>query len=52
MDRLSAMIRSLLFYLLFYSGTVLIVIVSAVALLGNDEQFRSTVDLWDRWHRG
>ena len=45
------MIRSLLFYLLFYSGTVLIVIVSAVALLGNDEQFRSTVDLWARWHR-
>ena len=51
LDRLSAMIRSLLFYLLFYSGTVLIVIVSAVALLGNDEQFRSTVDLWARWHR-
>lgn len=51
MGRIADFIRSLMFYLVFYSGTVLVVIASAVALLGSDERFRSTVDLWARWHR-
>lgn len=51
MRRIADFIRSLMFYLVFYSGTVLVVIASAVALLGSDERFRSTVDLWARWHR-
>jgi 1-acyl-sn-glycerol-3-phosphate acyltransferase len=51
MGRFGDLIRSIAFYLLFYSGTVLIVIASAIALLGSDEGFRSTVDLWARWHR-
>lgn len=51
MGRIADFVRSLMFYLVFYSGTVLVVIASAVALLGSDERFRSTVDLWARWHR-
>jgi 1-acyl-sn-glycerol-3-phosphate acyltransferase len=51
MDRLGDLIRSIVFYLLFYGGTVLVVIASVVTLLGSDERFRSTVDLWARWHR-
>lgn len=51
MGRIADILRSLLFYLVFYSGTVLVVIVSALALLGSDERFRAMVDQWARWHR-
>jgi 1-acyl-sn-glycerol-3-phosphate acyltransferase len=51
MGQLASIIRSLLFYLVFYIGTVFVVIASALALLGSDERFRSMVDQWARWHR-
>ncbi len=51
MGQLASIIRSLVFYLVFYIGTVFVVIASAIALLGSDELFRSMVDLWARWHR-
>ncbi len=51
MGRLGDIIRSLVFYLVFYVGTVFVVIASAIALLGSDERFRRMVDQWARWHR-
>lgn len=51
MGQLASIIRSLMFYLVFYTGTVFVVIASAIALLGSDELFRSMVDQWARWHR-
>lgn len=51
MGSLVAMIRSIAFYLVFYTGTVFVVIASALALMGSDERFRGMVDQWARWHR-
>ncbi|MBN8500902.1 MAG: 1-acyl-sn-glycerol-3-phosphate acyltransferase [Sphingomonadales bacterium] len=51
MARLLDIVRSIAFYLVFYAGSVLIVIVSAIALFGKDETFRWMVDRWARWHR-
>lgn len=46
------MLRSLVFYPVFYCGSFLIVLTSAVLrLLGSDRRFRKAVDSWARWHR-
>lgn len=51
MGRFGDFIRSVVFYTVFYFGTVLIVIGCALALLGSLERFRQMVDQWARWHR-
>lgn len=51
MSRLADVLRSIAFYLVFYFGTVFVVLACVVALLGSDEVFRSMVDKWARWHR-
>ena len=48
---LIALIRSILFYIAFYGGSVFIVIASALALLGSRALFRRAVDSWSLWHR-
>ncbi len=48
---LIALIRSILFYIAFYGGSVFIVIASALALLGSRATFRRAVDSWSLWHR-
>jgi len=49
--RLLALPRSLAFYLVFYGGSVLVVLACVAALLASKETFRWTVDRWARWHR-
>lgn len=44
-------LRSAVFYVVFYFGSLLVVLASLVALLGGTEVFRRTVDKWARWHR-
>ena len=51
MSRLFDIPRSIAFYLVFYSGSILIVLACLIALLGSRETFRRTVDSWARWHR-
>ncbi len=51
MARLLALPRSLAFYLVFYGGSVLVVLACVAALLASKETFRWTVDRWARWHR-
>jgi len=51
MRHVLAVPRSLGFYLLFYGGSVLIVVACLVALLGKGEQFRRLADSWSLWHR-
>lgn len=51
MTRPFDVLRSIAFYLVFYAGTVLIVLACMLALLGSREMFRRTVDSWARWHR-
>lgn len=52
MARLADMLRSLLFYPVFYFGSLLIVIAANVLLaLGSQRRFRAVVDSWATWHR-
>ena len=51
MARLLDIPRSIAFYLVFYTGSLLIVLASLVALLGSKETFQRMVDKWARWHR-
>jgi 1-acyl-sn-glycerol-3-phosphate acyltransferase len=51
MQRLANIVRSIAFYLVFYGGSVLVVLASVLALLGSAETFRRMVDRWARWHR-
>ncbi|HOB12775.1 MAG TPA: lysophospholipid acyltransferase family protein [Novosphingobium sp.] len=51
MSRLLDAIRSVLFYIVFYTGSVFVVLACVVALLGSKEVFRWMVDRWARWHR-
>lgn len=44
-------LRSLLFYFVFYLGTVFVVLACLIALLGDRQTFRRAVDRWARWHR-
>lgn len=44
-------LRSLLFYLTFYLGSIFVVLASLVALLGDRQTFRRMVDRWALWHR-
>lgn len=51
MGTVLAMVRSIAFYAIFYSGSVLIVLASLAALALGRETFQWTVDRWARWHR-
>jgi 1-acyl-sn-glycerol-3-phosphate acyltransferase len=51
MVRLFDIPRSIAFYVVFYFGSLLVVIASLLALLGSKETFQRTVDKWARWHR-
>lgn len=45
-------LRSLIFYLAFYTGSVLIVLASVLLLLvGSKRRFRAAVDSWSLWQR-
>lgn len=44
-------LRSLLFYVLFYGGSVVIVLACLAALLASSERFRRMVNSWSAWHR-
>ncbi|WP_309622778.1 lysophospholipid acyltransferase family protein [Novosphingobium sp.] len=44
-------LRSALFYLTFYTGSVFVVLASLAALLASRETFRRRVDSWSLWHR-
>jgi 1-acyl-sn-glycerol-3-phosphate acyltransferase len=45
------LLRSVLFYLVFYTGTIFVVLASLAALLSSRETFRRRVDRWSLWHR-
>jgi 1-acyl-sn-glycerol-3-phosphate acyltransferase len=52
MGRVADMLRSLLFYPVFYFGSLVIVVVANVLLaLGSQRRFRAVVDSWASWHR-
>lgn len=51
MRQICTIVRSLLFYALFYGGSVIIVLACVAALLGSRETFRRAVDSWSLWHR-
>lgn len=51
MGRLADILRSIAFYLVFYTGSVFVVLACVAALLGSNETFRQMVDRWARWHR-
>jgi 1-acyl-sn-glycerol-3-phosphate acyltransferase len=51
MTRLSDVLRSIAFYLVFYLGSAVIVLTCVIALLGSKEIFSRCVDQWARWHR-
>lgn len=44
-------VRSLVFYAAFYSGTALLVTMALVTMMLNDRAFRWTVRQWSRYHR-
>ncbi|NCP14713.1 MAG: 1-acyl-sn-glycerol-3-phosphate acyltransferase [Sphingomonadales bacterium] len=50
MSWVAAALRSLAFYLLFYGGSVLLVIASVVAILVRKAWLRGVVATWGRWH--
>ncbi len=50
MSTLVAALRSLAFYLLFYGGSVLLVIASVVAVLARPAWLRGVVGRWGTWH--
>ena len=51
MGRLADMLRSIVFYIVFYTGSLFVVLACVFALLGSKETFRRMVDKWARWHR-
>lgn len=51
MSRLFDIPRSIAFYIVFYGGSIFVVLACLVALLGSRETFRRMVDQWARWHR-
>ena len=50
MSTLIAALRSLAFYVLFYGGSVLLVIASVVAVLARPQWLRGIVGRWGGWH--
>lgn len=44
-------LRNGLFYLVFYTGSLFVVLASLAALLGSRDSFRRAVDRWSLWHR-
>ena len=51
MTRLLAIPRSIAFYIVFYLGSLFVVLACLTALPFGREPFRRTVDQWARWHR-
>ena len=51
MSRLFDIPRSIAFYIVFYGGSIFIVLACLAALPFGREVFRRTVDQWARWHR-
>lgn len=52
MRKVAEILRSLLFYLAFYGGSVFVVLACFAALyLASQDRFRRTVDSWSLWHR-
>jgi 1-acyl-sn-glycerol-3-phosphate acyltransferase len=47
---LFAALRSLAFYLLFYTGSALLVIASVIAVVARKQWLRPVVARWGRWH--
>ncbi len=50
MSWLAAMLRSLVFYMMFYGGSVLLVIASMVAIIARKAWLRPVVARWGAWH--
>jgi 1-acyl-sn-glycerol-3-phosphate acyltransferase len=50
LNTLIAALRSLAFYVLFYGGSVLLVIASVVAVLARPQWLRGIVGRWGGWH--
>jgi 1-acyl-sn-glycerol-3-phosphate acyltransferase len=50
LNTLVAALRSLAFYVLFYGGSVLLVIASVVAVLARPQWLRGIVGRWGGWH--
>lgn len=50
MRTLFAALRSLAFYLLFYTGSALLVIASVIAVVARKQWLRPVVARWGRWH--
>jgi 1-acyl-sn-glycerol-3-phosphate acyltransferase len=50
LNTLVAALRSLAFYVLFYGGSVLLVIASVVAVLARPGWLRGIVGCWGGWH--
>lgn len=44
-------LKNVLFYLVFYAGSLFVVLASLAALLGSRDSFRRAVDRWSLWHR-
>lgn len=44
-------LRNALFYVVFYGGTLFVVLASLAALSGSRARFRGAVDRWSLWHR-
>ncbi|MGE8143510.1 lysophospholipid acyltransferase family protein [Novosphingobium sp. NPDC080210] len=51
MTRFLAIPRSIAFYIVFYLGSLFVVLACLAALPFGREPFRRTVDQWARWHR-
>ena len=50
MTWLLAALRSLVFYVLFYSGSAVLVVASVVAVVAQRRWLRGVVGCWGRWH--
>ncbi len=50
MSRLLAALRSLAFYVLFYGGSVVLVIASVIAVIARPRALRPVVAKWGGWH--
>jgi len=51
LSRMTDVVRSLLFYVAFYGGTVPIVILGTASLVLGEGAFRTMVHSWSAWHR-
>lgn len=50
--RLVHLLRSCVFYLVFYAGSIPLVVFAALMAAAPPKPFRQAVEAWSRWHRG